>query len=338
LKNNTEKLPTENQPDEETRKAAEQIHRYLKDALEKIDTPEKSEAVVDELITEQSDRPADEVADEEVAVSEKATPSEQAEAAAETIKNAAEAEITDTQKAAETLKATAAELTELEGPAYEAVADEVQAVTDPALEGKPQVLPEQQQLLWEALKRHPSINKLEALDTQLFILINNHTPRTALTNQFFYQLSFWFNGGWAWLLGLLPILPFRPGWTVQTLRQIAPPIWVAALIVEGPIKKYFRRRRPFIDIVRAIVVGKKPGNWSFPSGHSAVGFAGALMLSRCLPRLSVLWYSLAGLVGFSRIYLGAHYPGDVISGAICGLSLAEISHKIFKKIFSSFFK
>jgi membrane-associated phospholipid phosphatase len=80
-------------------------------------------------------------------------------------------------------------------------------------------------------------------------------------------------------------------------------------VVEGPVKKYFRRRRPFSDIVRVVVVGKRPNNWSFPSGHSAAAFAGVRMLERRLQRWRGLWYTLAGLVGFSRIYLGAHYPG-----------------------------
>jgi len=95
------------------------------------------------------------------------------------------------------------------------------------------------------------------------------------------------------------------------------------MAVEFPIKYYFRRRRPFIDLVQAIAVGKKPGTYSFPSGHSAASFAGAWLLCRHYPRLAPLWYSVAALVGFSRVYLGAHYPGDVLSGAVLGTLLAE---------------
>jgi len=110
---------------------------------------------------------------------------------------------------------------------------------------------------------------------------------------------------------------------LRALRQVPPPLWLATMAVEFPIKYYFRRRRPFIDLVQAIAVGKKPGTYSFPSGHSAASFAGAWLLSRHYPRLAPLWYSIAGLVGFSRVYLGAHYPGDVLSGAVLGTLLAE---------------
>jgi undecaprenyl-diphosphatase len=229
------------------------------------------------------------------------------------------------------IEATAAEATALEGEAYEAVAESVQEVTGPSDQGASPEREASRRWLRDALLRQPGVGFLKAYDTELFILINNHTPRTAASDTFFKQLSLWFTGGWAWVLGVALAWPFRRAWVVSTLKQIALPIWVATLIVEGPIKMLFRRHRPYIDIVRAIVVGKKPGNWSFPSGHSASAFAGARMLDRRVPRWRLLWYTLAGLVGFSRIYVGAHYPGDVISGSIFGLILAELTRWVMRR-------
>jgi membrane-associated phospholipid phosphatase len=111
-------------------------------------------------------------------------------------------------------------------------------------------------------------------------------------------------------------------------RETALPMVISSSIVEYPIKSYFRRRRPFITIIQAIVIGKKPGSWSFPSGHSAAAFAGAWLLSRRYPRWSALNYMAAGLVAFSRMYLGDHYPGDVLSGSVAGLLLAHAFHWI----------
>jgi undecaprenyl-diphosphatase len=104
---------------------------------------------------------------------------------------------------------------------------------------------------------------------------------------------------------------------------LVPSLIGTTLAIEGPIKAYFRRRRPFIDIVRAVVVGKKPGNWSFPSGHSASSFAAARMLTCVWPKKWPLFYGVAVLVGFSRVYAGAHYPSDVLSGAVAGSVLSE---------------
>src|SRR4030095_15579774 len=105
--------------------------------------------------------------------------------------------------------------------------------------------------------------------------------------------------------------------------EMAVPAPVATWLVEYPIKAYFRRRRPFIDVVRALVVGKRPGSWSFPSGHTASSFACAWVLSTYWPRRAPLFFTLASIVGLSRIYVGAHYPGDVLSGAIAGTAIAE---------------
>ena len=80
--------------------------------------------------------------------------------------------------------------------------------------------------------------------------------------------------------------------------------------------------------MRALVVGKKPGSWSFPSGHTASSFAAAWVLSKRWPRQSPLFFALAALVGTSRTYVGAHYPGDVVSGAGAGMLLSEATYRL----------
>ncbi len=304
----------------------------MEESLEKIDTPQKAEAVVEELVEdERADEPAEAVAETLTPDVETAAPPTQAERVADAVETAADTEPDEIQEAAEVLKKTAAGAAELEGEAYEAVAEQVQEVTAPERADQPDELETQRRHLREALKAHRGISLLDTYDTELFILINNKFPRTAALDTFFYHLSRWYRGGLGWLIGVALVWPFRPTWASRTLKEIAPPIWIAGSIVEGPVKMYFRRERPFIDVVRAVVVGKKPGNWSFPSGHSAVAFAGAHMLSRLLPRLRVAWYGIAGLVAFSRIYLGAHYPGDVVTGSLSGMGLAELARRTIDK-------
>jgi undecaprenyl-diphosphatase len=127
------------------------------------------------------------------------------------------------------------------------------------------------------------------------------------------------------------IAAFRNRKNFKTIiREAVLPLLMTSTLVELIIKPFFRRRRPFITIIQAIVIGKKPGSWSFPSGHAAGAFGGAWLLNRISPQWSLIRYIVAGWVGFSRIYLGDHYPGDVASGSLIGLLFAMFFNRLFR--------
>jgi undecaprenyl-diphosphatase len=98
-------------------------------------------------------------------------------------------------------------------------------------------------------------------------------------------------------------------------------VWSADLIALG-IKAATGRPRPFESIAGVdALVGVTVGN-SMPSGHAATSFAGAVILTHLLPRAGPLAFLLAVAIAFSRVYVGVHYPSDVVAGAALGAFVA----------------
>ncbi|MCD0452323.1 phosphatase PAP2 family protein [Actinocorallia sp. API 0066] len=121
----------------------------------------------------------------------------------------------------------------------------------------------------------------------------------------------------------------RPSLRRAALRGLVG-IALASPMVNVVGKQLFRRRRPMIDNVPPVRVRRVPTTPSFPSGHtaSAVAFAaGVAMEARRGVALPVA--GLAAAVGFSRVYTGAHYPGDVLAGAASGLAAALVTRLVW---------
>ena len=86
------------------------------------------------------------------------------------------------------------------------------------------------------------------------------------------------------------------------------------------LKNLVARVRPYNAIEALIPIVSKPSEYSFPSGHAGSSFASAWVLYRKLPKKCGIWAAiLAALISFSRLYVGVHYPTDVLAGAALGI-------------------
>ena len=172
---------------------------------------------------------------------------------------------------------------------------------------------------------------LQRWDTKLFMAVNQ-LPHPTAANVAADTVTLVTTGGWIWLLGLVAARIMGVNESKRAFQLAVPCVLGATSVVEWPIKSLFRRKRPFIDVVRALVIGRRPDGWSFPSGHTAAAFSGAWIVSTVWPKRAPLFFGLASCVGFSRIYVGAHYPGDVFSGAALGMLLAEAIRRPVSRI------
>lgn len=120
--------------------------------------------------------------------------------------------------------------------------------------------------------------------------------------------------------------------TADTLQLIDGIKTVAALgintVVAFGLKYAVDRSRPYITYTD-IHPYQKDNDPSFPSGHTSYAFALATITTLEYPRwyVAVPAYAWAVTVGYSRLYLGEHYPSDVLAGAIVGAGSAYLSHK-----------
>jgi len=172
------------------------------------------------------------------------------------------------------------------------------------------------------------LDSLLAFDSQLFQLIY-HLPHPFLLVLIMEFFS---------LIGYFGIIWLAISYFQKKMRPVFIALLLVFLIVDLLLKFVIARPRPYSSTFDSFLPWE---SFSFPSGHAAAAFAYIYILlkfksqksnvkpnSKLKIRISIL--SLAVIISFSRIYLGKHYPFDVVGGAIVGLGIGWIVNK-FKR-------
>jgi undecaprenyl-diphosphatase len=166
------------------------------------------------------------------------------------------------------------------------------------------------------------------IDRRIFRLINE-LPHTTTSDRYVSVISD-LGEGLGWVAGgvALAILGGPKGRRAGLATAVAS--LGATYVVQVRVKPLFRRVRPFVNR-EAHVVGIRPPDHSFPSGHTASSFAGATALAFFYPRAAPLLYTLATGVAVSRVHLGVHFPSDTAVGGAIGIGIGTFSAWLFKK-------
>jgi len=166
------------------------------------------------------------------------------------------------------------------------------------------------------------------IDRRLFHLING-LPHTTTSDRYVSVMSD-LGEGLGWVAGgaALMLLGGPKGRRAGLATAFAS--LAATYVVQTRVKPIFRRVRPFVNR-EARVVGIRPPDHSFPSGHTASSFAAATALSFYYPKAAPLLYGLATGVGASRVHLGVHFPSDAAVGGVIGIGIGTFSAWLFKR-------
>lgn len=160
------------------------------------------------------------------------------------------------------------------------------------------------------------LQSLSALDTWLFLAVQRlRCPALDLPMTVLSRMD---DLGLVWIVLALLLLLRKQSRRCGILMLCA--LLLETLLCVGLLKHLFARPRPFTMLEQIVLLVPPETGPSFPSGHAASSFACALLLSCCYgKRAGIPSCLLALFISFSRIYVGVHYPGDVLAGIVTGL-------------------
>ncbi len=139
------------------------------------------------------------------------------------------------------------------------------------------------------------------------------------------------NGGLLWIVLSLALLCWRPTRRVGAASLLA--LAIGFLCTNVAVKPLIQRPRPYTAVEGLVPLLTSGDPNSFPSGHTCAAFACCVTWARFAARrwVKVLCLILAVLMGFSRLYVGVHFPSDVIAGCVVGCLCALLAWTVQRK-------
>lgn len=138
------------------------------------------------------------------------------------------------------------------------------------------------------------------------------------------------NAGLLWIALSLAMLCFKSTRKAGVMALAA--MALGLLCTNVVLKHLVARPRPWLDVAGLIPLVAEPDPNSFPSGHTCAAFAAGMVWFKTLPWKwgRVLAVVLAVCMGLSRLYVGVHYPTDVIAGALVGAFCAWAARSVYQ--------
>ena len=167
---------------------------------------------------------------------------------------------------------------------------------------------------------------IQNIDAQILLFIQQYI-RQDMMNWFWKGITFLGDGGWFWIvLGVVLLIPKK---TRKSGFTALLALIIGSVITNLVLKTAVARIRPYDAVEGLVPLVKKLRDYSFPSGHTCASFSCAVVYYKMYPDIKGKGAMvLAVLIALSRLYVGVHYPTDVLGGAIVGWLSAILALKI----------
>ena len=165
-----------------------------------------------------------------------------------------------------------------------------------------------------------------------FLLWLQDCLRTPLLDAFFSFYTKLGDAGLFWIVLSLLLLFFRPTRKAGLVSLTA--MLLGLLCTNVVLKHLVGRTRPWLMVEGLIHLVEENDPNSFPSGHTCAAFASAIAWLGTLPKrwMKVTALVLAVLMGFSRLYVGVHFPSDVLAGALVGAACGWLALQLWRRL------
>ncbi|MBS2970135.1 phosphatase PAP2 family protein [Metabacillus sp. KIGAM252] len=167
-------------------------------------------------------------------------------------------------------------------------------------------------------------------ECKLFRSVNRHFDRKFL-NLYFRNITH-VGGATLTILVCLAMILFAQG-PVKWVAIASAASLALSHIPVAMVKKMYPRKRPYISLLETKVPANPLEDHSFPSGHTTAIFSVIIPFLLFMPSLALILIPLGISVGLSRIYLGLHYPSDVLAGCLLGTSTSIMTFMMVSKWF-----
>ena len=172
---------------------------------------------------------------------------------------------------------------------------------------------------------------ISLFDASIFNFIN-HGLNNSFFNFIMPIITYLGSGEFVLVIGV--ILLFSKKKEVKVLGILLIAGMTISYYAVNALKLIVARPRPFLVLPNVMVLGHAGHDPSFPSGHATTVFMAAALLSSRFKKYAV-FYLAAALVCFSRVYVGVHFPTDVLGGAIVGTLIGLVLIYTTKYLFAS---